>query len=198
MQPEIEAKFLNVDHDVIRQKLTKLGAAMEKPLRTMRRTVFDFPDGRIEKQANGRLRVRDEGDKVTVTYKFTRPGERYTNETETTVGSYETMVKLLEQLGLMPVSAQESKRETWHYGNTEVVLDEWPWVKPYIEIEGPSEAAIQKVAAELGLDWHNAVFGSTDNVYRAEYPGMKNGESIREVAEVKFNAPLPGWLKARQ
>lgn len=197
MQPEIEAKFLDSNHDAVRQKLTKLGAKLEKPMRLMRRTVFDYPDGHIEKVARGRLRVRDEGDKVTVTYKSPR-SDQYYDETETTVGSYETMVELFEAIGLVPVSTQESKRETWHYGGVEVVLDEWPWVKPYIEIEGESELAIRQCAADLELDWQAATFGSADNVYRAEYPGMAADETIGAVSVVKFGASLPDWLEKRK
>jgi adenylate cyclase class 2 len=197
MQPEIEAKFLNVDHDVVRQKLAELGAKLEKPMRLMRRTIFDYPDGRIERVLKGRLRVRDEGDKITVTYKSPRP-DRYNDETETTVGSYETMVKLFEAIGLVPISAQESKRETWHCENVEVVLDEWPWVRTYIEIEGPSEQEIRNCAAALGFDWGDAVFGSVENVYRAEYPGMKAEETLSEIPEISFDAPLPSRLGLRR
>jgi len=197
MQPEIEAKFLNVDHDTVRRKLTKLEAKLERPMRLMRRTVFDYPDGRIEKVLKGRLRVRDEGDKVTVTYKSPRP-DQYMNETETIVGSYDTMVELFVALGLVPISILESKRETWQCGEVEVVLDEWPWAKPFIEIEGKSEREIKDCAVALGFDWHDAVYGSSDNVYRAEYPGMTIAETLMEVPEVRFGMAIPTWLEKRK
>lgn len=196
MQPEIEAKFLDVDHQVIRQKLAALGAQLEKPMRLMRRTIFDYPDNQLE-QANGRLRVRDEGDKVTITFK-SRRADQYSDEIETTVGSYETMVELLQAVGFRAVSIQESKRETWRYQGVEIELDAWPWVKPYIEIEGKDEAAIRECGEALGFDWKQAVFGSAESVYRAEYLGMTSDDKLNEIAVMKFDDPLPAWLEERR
>lgn len=198
MQTEIEAKFLNVDHDETRAKLKKLGAECEQPMRLMRRALFDYPDSRFQKDnQKQRLRIRDEGDKVTVNFK-SKNGTNYVDEIETTVGSFETMTQLLESIGLVSYSFQESKRETWHYKDVEVVLDEWPWLSTYIEIEGPSEPAIQSVAKELGFEWNDAKFGSVDTAYRYQYPGMGKGESIGDLAEVRFDLPLPDYLKIRQ
>jgi adenylate cyclase class 2 len=69
MQTEIEAKFLNVDHSTIRKKLKKVGAVRIQSVRLMRRKNFDFKDLSLEKEKSGWVRVRDEGDKVTLSYK---------------------------------------------------------------------------------------------------------------------------------
>jgi adenylate cyclase class 2 len=195
MQQEVEAKFLDIDHAEIRAKLEQLGAVLEHPNRLMRRTIFDFPDRRL-KQQKSRLRVRDEGGKITITYK-SASDTQYSNEVETTVGSYETMVDLLRALGLNAYATQESKRETWRCKNVEIELDEWPWAPQYVEIEGPDEAAIKQVTAELGLDWTNAVFESADAVYHHHYPGMRQEESIGAVAELTFAGDRPQWLQER-
>lgn len=198
MQTEIEVKFLNINHDVIRAKLKKLGAVCEQPMRLMRRAIFDFPDGRFQKNNHSqRLRVRDEGDKITVTYKQ-KNDTPYPYEIETTVGSFDEMIKLFEAIGLVAVSFQESKREIWRYKEVEVVLDEWPWLEPYIEIEGADEPTIQNAAKELGYDWKNAEFGSVDTAYRKQYPGMTKAESIGDLEEVRFDTPLPDYLNIRQ
>ncbi|MDB5165026.1 MAG: uncharacterized protein JWL89_652 [Candidatus Saccharibacteria bacterium] len=196
MQEEIEAKFLDVNHDEIREKLKEAGAILEKPMRTMRRTVFDYPDQRIEK-SHSRLRVRDEGDKVTVTFK-SAGDKQYQHETETTVGSYETMVDLFESIGLKAYSTQESKRETWLLDDCEVVLDVWPWLKMYIEVEGPSEMSIRACASKLGFDWAAAKYGSIETAYRVEYPGIKDGETVSKIGEIRFEAELPTWLEERR
>ncbi len=177
MQEEVEAKFLKTDHAVERAKLRELGADLEQPMRLMRRTLFDYPDNRLAK-AHSRLRVRDEGDKVTVTYKSRSSGSRYDQETETTLGSYDTMVELLKAIGLVVYTFQESKRETWHCQGAEVVLDEWPWLSPYIEIEGPDEETIKACAEALGHKWEDAKFG--DVMWRIELiiPGMKESEGV--------------------
>lgn len=197
MQPEIEAKFLSVDHDVVRQKLQSLGAQLEKPMYLMRRTLFDYPDGRIRKALNGRLRVRNEGDKVTITFKTPR-SDQYADEIETTVGSYGVMVELLTAIGLVSYSVQESKRETWRFKDVEVALDEWPWAKPFIEIEGKQEAAIRDCAARLGFDWAEAAFGPAETVYRVEYPGITDDDRIGDIGNVRFGDPLPDWLEKRR
>jgi adenylate cyclase class 2 len=198
MQTEIEAKFLNVDHDEIREKLKTLGAVCEQPMRMMRRVMLDHADKRYQKSNQAeRLRIRDEGDKVTVTYKASND-TNYVYELEIIVNSFEEALSLFEALGFIRYSFQESKRETWHYKNVEVVLDEWPWLNPYIEIEGLKEEYIKGVAAELGFVWENAGFGSVDTAYMFQYPGMTDKESIGDLPEVRFGMSLPEYLKRRQ
>lgn len=195
MQAEIEVKFLNVDHDKIRATLRELGAHLEQPMRLMRRTIFDFDDGRLDK-TEAHFRVRDEGDKVTMTFKrLESPGTADgAKEIETTVGDYDTAVRLFRELGFYVKAQQESKRETWKINDCEVVLDLWPWVKPYLEIEGPSEQAIRNVAAKLGFDWdRDARFGSVTGVYRAEY-AIPEEVSIAVIPVIAFNDPLPEYL----
>jgi hypothetical protein len=80
----------------------------------------------------------------------------------------------------------------------EVVLDEWPWVKSYIEIEGPNEAAIKAASESLGLRWDDAEFGSVDTVYIKEYPGIRDNETIGEMPEIRFGEPVPKWLEERR
>jgi adenylate cyclase, class 2 len=200
MPQEIEAKFLNVDHDEVRARLQAAGAKLGHLMRLMRREIFDHPDGRYNSPPYAeKLRIRDEGDgKVTVTYKKKLPDSDYVQEIETTVGSYDTMKQLFMAIGLVSCSYQESKRETWHLDDVEVVLDEWPWLRPFVEIEGPSEPAIQAAAEKLGFGWTDARFGSVDTAYMADYPGMTEADSIGKVAEVRFDTPLPDYLKERQ
>jgi adenylate cyclase class 2 len=197
MQSEIEAKFLRVSHNQIRNKLKQLGATCKQPMYLMKRKTFDYPDLRFQSHDHSRrLRVRDEGDKIMVNFK-TKNNSKYAKEIETTVGSFDTMCELFEAIGLRAYSFQESKRETWHYKDVEVVLDEWPWLDPYIEIEGPNEAAIKDVSIELGFNWKDAKFGSVDTAYIHQYPGMTRAESIGDLSEVRFNLPLPAFLKQR-
>ncbi|MDB5182539.1 MAG: uncharacterized protein JWO47_323 [Candidatus Saccharibacteria bacterium] len=197
MQQEIEAKFLNTNHEAMRAMLKEAGAICEHPMRIMRRVHFDFPDGRFQNNGHPkRLRVRDEGDKFTVTFKA-KNKTNYVGEIETTVGSYDNMIAIFKAIGLIDFSYQESKRETWIINNVEVVLDEWPWLNPYMEIEGADEASIQAVAKILGLDWVDAKFGSVDIVYMDQYKGMKDSDSVGDLPEVKFDIPLPKYFKDR-
>lgn len=196
MQPEIEVKFLNLSHDSIRQKLVKIQAVCEHPMRLMRRTMLDYPDKRLQADNWGRLRVRDEGSVITVAYKSGGDNE-YSQEIETTVGSYDKAVQLFEAIGLQPYSVQESKRETWRYKDVEIVLDEWPWLESYIEVEGPNEASVKDVVGQLGLDWSQAYLGNVDVAYRVQYKNMKETETVGSISELRFNTQIPAWLEER-
>jgi adenylate cyclase class 2 len=193
MQSEIEAKFLNVQHDEIRAKLTELGATCVQPMRLMRRVTIEN-DRLVEK--NAFVRVRDEGDRVTMTYKqFDSLSVDGAKEIEIVVSDFDTAVQLLDAAGLPSQSFQESKRETWQLGEVEIVLDEWPWLKPYIEIEAGSEMLVQDTAKRLGFDWSEAAFGDVMVAYRAEYPHLQPTSTVGRVASVKFGDPVPDLLK---
>jgi adenylate cyclase class 2 len=194
MQSEIEAKFLNVQHDEIRAKLTELGATCVQPMRLMRRVTIEN-DRLVEK--NAFVRVRDEGDRVTMTYKqFDSLSVDGAKEIEIVVSDFDTAVQLLDAAGLPSQSFQESKRETWQLGEVEIVLDEWPWLKPYIEIEAGSEMLVQDTAKRLGFDWSEAAFGDVMVAYRAEYPHLPPTSTVGRVESVKFGDPVPDLLKA--
>jgi len=194
MKSEIEVKFLDVDFDGIRQRLEAAGAVCEQPMRLMRRVIIETPE---MKAKNGYLRVRDEGDKTTVTYKqFDALSVDGAKEIEFVASDFDAAVSLLDASGLRYRSFQESRRETWHMDDCEVVLDEWPWLKPYIEIEGDNEGSLKKSAESLGLDWSNAVFGDVMVAYRAQYPHVGEHDTVGDIAEVRFEAPLPDLFKS--
>ena len=62
MNNEIEATYIDINKDDFRAKLKAAGAECVKPERLMRRTVFDTGPHSF-------ARVRDEGDKIVMTYK---------------------------------------------------------------------------------------------------------------------------------
>ena len=178
MQTEIEAKFLAIDHDLMRTKLQALGAHRAAPQRLMKRKTLDFADKRLEKKG-GWVRVRDENGQVTLAYKQLNDRTLHgTKEVQVIVGDFDQTVEFLEAIGLAVISYQETKRESWRLGNVEVELDEWPWIKPFIELEGPSESAVKDAAARLGLAWKTACHGSVEVAYQAEY----------DVTEAEINA----------
>lgn len=196
MKTETEAKFLDVDFEAVRARLKVAGGVCEKPMRLMRRAIIDFPDNRLQRERDAYVRVRDEGDKTTLTYKqFNSLSVSGAQEIETTVESFEDTIKLFEAIGLSTRSLQESRRETWRLGEVEVVLDEWPWLNPYIEIEGEDEDTIKAVAEKLGFDWKNAIFGDVMAAYRAQYPHLTEKETVGSLPEVRFDSVLPEMLK---
>lgn len=194
MQSEIEVKFLNVSFDDIRTKVAALGGKCKTPMRLMRRVAIENDFMRTGKDAF--LRVRDEGDKVTFTYKqFDSLSVDGAKEIEVEVSDYDKTVAILAQAGLPAYTSQQTKRETWHLGKVEIMLDEWPWLQPYIEIEGESEEVLRQVANQLGFDWEDAVFGDVMAAYRAEYPHLSLKDTVATLAEVNFGDPLPELLQ---
>ena len=194
MKTEIEAKFLQVDIESIRERLKSAGAVLKIPMRMMRRVAIKMP---WMYENDSFLRIRDEGDKITVTYKqFSSRSVDGTFEIETTVGDFDEAVRLFNAVRLPTTSYQETRREEWELDGAEIVIDEWPWVKPLVEIEADDEAAVRSVAERLGFDWADAVFGSVMRAYEAEYPLLETGALISGVPEVKFGAPIPDMLKS--
>lgn len=192
MQTEVEVKFLDINHDAVRKKLKELGAECVQPMRTMRRVTIDTPEMAAK---NAFLRIRDEGNRVAVTYKqFDKLSIDGAREIEVEVNDFARAIELFAAAGLPHTSFQESKREAWFYRDTEVVLDEWPWLKPYIEIEGKNEEQLKQVAKELNFDWADAVFGDVMVAYRAQYPHLKENQTIGRVKMAKFGDSLPKLL----
>ncbi len=197
MNTEIEVKFLHINHEEIRVRLKDAGFVCVIPMRLMRRAIIDYADRRLQVSVpNSYIRVRDEGDKVTLTYKqFASLSIDGAQEIEVVTSSFEDTVKIFTAIGLEVVSLQESKRETWKNENCEVVLDEWPWLDPYIEIEAPTESEVREVSVQLGLDWSEAKFGDVMVAYRDQYPYLNETQTVGKVPEVLFDAPLPDLLK---
>jgi adenylate cyclase, class 2 len=167
MHTEYEARFLAVDTDAVRDKLRALSATSTMPRTLMRRIVFKNND--IE-QRGGWLRLRDEGRRVTLTYKQT------TNETsaidttleaEIQVNDFEATRALLETMGFQALRYQENYREEWKIGAVTFDLDTWPDLPTFLEVEGPDEEAVRDAVESLGLDLAHASYGSVDEVYLA-------------------------------
>ena len=148
------------------------------------------------KQNKGYLRVRDEGDRVTMTYKqFDKPSVDGAKEHEVSVDNFEETIAILEAAGLPYTSFQESRRETWRLGDAEIVIDKWPWLAPYIEIEANNEHIVRKTAEALDLSWGDAIFGDVMAAYRAQYPHLTPFDTIASIRNVTFDSPLPDMLK---
>lgn len=179
----------------MRRRLTAVGAVCEQPMRLMKRALIDNEELNAK---HAFLRIRDEGDKTTATFKqFDSHSLTGAKELAIDVSDFDTTLAILKQFNLEPRTVQESRRETWKYKTTEVVIDEWPWIPPYIEIEGDSEAAVESAAAELGFDWNDAEFGSVDVIYNREYPDM-TVRGVIDIPEVKFGNSVPVSFHAKQ
>lgn len=168
---EFEATFLDIDKDDIRGRLKKIGAELVKDETFMKRYTFDLPEG--HRKQGAWVRVRDEGDKITMTYKRIADAgkDKIDNqkEIELDINDFEAGVVFLETIGCYKQAYQETKREIWKYLGCEIMIDEWPHLEPLVEVEGDSERSVKQVSEMLGFDWGEAKFVSADYFYADKY-----------------------------
>jgi adenylate cyclase class 2 len=183
---EYEVKFFPIDLVDMRQKLQHAGAALKTPERLMRRCVFaaEVNPG----MTCTYIRVRDEGNKVTMSAKQHASDGKMDSqkEYETTVKDFDTTRQILLNAGLVQTGFQENKRETWSMPDgTLVELETWPQLPNYLEIEGKSEDAVKKTASLLSLDWHQHIVQSNDFLY-ARHWGVDKKAALERLAYLTF------------
>lgn len=200
MQQEIEAKFLHQDIEEVRQKIEAAGGHLTQKLVDVRRVNLDYPDYALDKK-RAWLRVRDNGNgKVVITYKQKNAKNVAIDgvtEIEVDVAEYEQAVQIFQAIGLIEKAVQHTKREIWELDGCEIMIDIWPWVDPYIEVEGPNEAVVRATAEKLGYDWNDAKFGDVGVVYFDEYD-MTEDELYIELKYFDVDSPIPDWLAERK
>lgn len=186
---EIEVKFLNIDPVSIEKKLLAIGAkkVFEK---LYKRRVFDYPDFRLDK-SGAWLRLRDEGDKVTLTLKQRLGMEKGENgndlsmeETEISVNDFETTASLLLKLGFVEKHYVENKRIRYILDDIEFDIDSYPQLESYLEIEAPSWEKIDKAIESLGLDPKDKKIFSTTQIYALK------GIIVDDYQEITFKAMI--------
>lgn len=168
---EFEVKFLNINPETIEAKLVELGGTKMFD-RVFHRAVFDYADLRLDKQAAW-VRVRDEGDKTTMSFKQRlgwNAADPHSNDTgmieeEVVVSDFETACKILRHIGLTDKFFMENRRVQYKLDGVEVDIEYWPMLEPYLEIEADSWAAVDKTIAKLGLDPANKKLFSTTQIY---------------------------------
>jgi adenylate cyclase, class 2 len=174
---ESETKLRLADAEAGRAALQRWGARLV--------TARHFEDNQIYDDAHATLsarkclvRLRRTPTNAVLTFKGPgriENGIKSREELETTVGDADTLVLILERLGLGPRFRYQKYREVYAHGALVVVLDETP-VGAFLELEGlPDE--IHAAAAALGYrrdeyigDSYGALFlrsgGTGDMVFK--------------------------------
>ena len=185
---EFEAVFKNINKNTIREKLTKIEAKLLVPENLQIRKVFKL----LDNEQDGFVRVRKEiTGKTTITIKiFTSKKISGQKEKEIIVDNFENAVNILEILGLEQKAFQETKRELWEIDNVRIMIDEWPFLEPFVEIEGNSEAEVIKVSEKLGLSYKEAIFGPVTLLYAQKY-NLSEDEINNKTPIIIFNMENP-------
>lgn len=166
MSDEIEAKFAVEDHQSLRDRLHAVGATRTSVALQDER-YFDHPDASLRDSDRAlRLRVIQPIDPQThqpipaaatstvVTYKGPRRDGHFKvrREVQFTADDPDSVEQLLHALGLTRSLRYGKIREIWRLDDCEICLDTLPNLGPFVEIEGPSESAVEDVRRRLALD----------------------------------------------
>lgn len=189
MKIEYEATFPNINKDEIRERLKKAGAVLARPEFLQKRCTFNLPEG--HEINGGWLRVRDEGEKITMTLKIV-DGEKIENQKEIIlqVDDFSEAEEFLISLGCRKKSYQETKREMWTLDGVEIDIDEWPYLEPYVEIEGKNEEEVKKVSEKLGFEYSQALFCCVTTLYQIKY-GTSEEIINNQIPEITFEGKNP-------
>ncbi|MCX4549910.1 class IV adenylate cyclase [Streptomyces sp. NBC_01500] len=175
---EYEAKFLDVDPSLMASRIQQAGGVFRGEW-LMRRYVYDTVP-----HVQGRwARLRDSGDAVTLCVKtITSDAIDGTQETETTVGSFEETHALLGLMGLTHRSYQENRRSSWLLlDGVRLEIDSWPGIPPYLEIEGDAENDVWRTAEQLSIPRDELTSENTTKVFR------RYGIDLEAITDLRFS-----------
>jgi len=154
---ERELKFRVGSHEPIRRRLQEAGATfLSRGIEWNQ--IFDRPDGRFRAAGCG-LRIRefrpvDGGNSVT-TLTFKGPvmtgAVKTREEIEFQVSDARAAEAFFQRLGFVPILQYEKRRESWKLGDCRVELDEPAAIGLFVEVEGPSDSAVEDARRRLGL-----------------------------------------------
>ena len=185
MKTEYEVVFTNIDRKEIIEKIKDLGWICSKENTLMKRVIFEIPNNKRWSY----LRVRDEWNKITCTYKEENllvSDINSVKELETVVKDFDVMVSIFKKSWLIKKSYQETYREVWKINNEiEFMIDLWPWLNLYIEIEWENEEVVKKYTKLLWFDYNEWIFGTSFQIYEKEL-GLSY-DYINSLKEITFD-----------
>jgi len=199
---EFEVKYLNINPKEIEARLKKLGAKKVFD-RLYRVNIFDYPDLRMNAEAAW-LRMRDEGDKITLTYKkrlgTKNKGENDDGmkEVEITVNDYEKTAELLHSIGLADKFIEEKRRIRYILKDIEFDIDYMPALDPFLEIEASSMKKVEEGIKLLGLDPKGKKIFSAFQIYELNGINMLEYEAFKFDGLVKRKIQTKYKIKIRQ
>ena len=103
------------------------------------------------------------------------------------IDNAEHMRKLYIACWLREKAIQETYRETRVRNDITTTIDRRPGLKPFIEVEWPSESSVELFLQKIGLDKKEWLFGTVSDVYHYEL-GIPL-DVINETAIITFDNP---------
>ena len=187
MEIEFEAKFLDINKDKLITKLKDLNAKLVKSNTIYKRCMYGLCDIK-----RGYVRVRDEGDKTTLTAKIYRDS-KFPEEYEVSIkDNFENGKAFLQALNLTEKSYHETMREKWSLplgkkdcDNCEVAFDSIPGIPLYVEIECKTKKNLNKAIKMLNLNQSKKYFGSYGKCF-VEYYDMSENDINNLIPKLTF------------
>ena len=187
MITEFEATFKNVNHDEIREILKSKGAKLIQKEFMQIRSNFNLPHS----NPNAFARVRKEFNKTTLTLKIFEDNDSIERqkEVELIIDSFDQAVSFLNLTGFKQKNLQETKRELWEFEGCQIMLDTWPFLESFIEIESDSEEKVKSASENLGFNYKDAIFDSVDLQYSQKYKISRDQVNLTKI--LSFGAENP-------
>lgn len=188
---EIRACFTRKDLDLIKTVLGTedivkyVNNAKTEDLNVLKTSQIQNLMKKVNENYSKWIRLRKTGDETTITIKkiINSSGEYNLDavkELEFKVPSIEDGKEFLQTLGYYPALHQKKMRIAYDYNNTEVVIDKWPKIPEYVEVEGKTKDDIYKVVNDLGFNSNDIRVLNTDDVYK------ENGLDIYSFKDLDF------------
>ena len=184
MPKEFEAKFLNIDVAAMKKKLREIHATKVHDPMKYYRLIFKRCEESGDKP--GFVRIRDEGNKVTMTTKMFN-NKKFPEEHEVTIhDSFEKGCEFLKAIGIQEKSYQETIRQKWsHPLAHEITIDIIPGLPVYMEVDCVSEKKLNQLISLLGLNREDMRYGSFDKTY-TEYYDIPHSTIINKTPKLTF------------
>jgi predicted adenylyl cyclase CyaB len=148
---EIEIKFLVRDTKAISEKLRKLGFRIAVGRHQEKNYLFDDRTGSLQKQGK-LLRIRKTPSAQTITYKgpiSSASKLKHREEIEARIDDPAVFQRIFNEIGFAVTTEYSKYRTVFEKEPFSVSLDETE-AGNYLEVEGPSDEEITRLAQKLG------------------------------------------------
>ncbi len=137
---------------------------------------YDTPCSQLKKQ-DLVIRIRTQGGSKAIALKSPRvelsSGMISRIELEFLSAEGQDVHEQLSSQGLNANEAAEKERWAFIHGDCEIVLDRLPFIGCFVEIEGPSEAAISTLVNQLGLSSYPVVTQNYGELMAIKFQELK-------------------------
>ncbi|MCX6784523.1 MAG: CYTH domain-containing protein [Candidatus Komeilibacteria bacterium] len=168
MKKEVEIKILNIDKKKIKSLLKKSGAKQILKPNLMKEMYLESP---AHERLYSAFRLRSEGKKNFLTLKLkkgTRESKKFQvrDELEVEIGDFNTAKKIIQLAGFKIFRKREKIREKYKLNKSEIEIDEYPKMKPYLEIETSSAKEMSYLIKILGISLKYATNKTATEIIR--------------------------------